>query len=1009
MSRVKRTFFALVCVLAAASADAQKLAVRSFRVADGLAHGVIISLHQDVKGYLWLATYEGVSRFDGYQFTNYGTRDGLGHFVVNDIASDRRGNVWVAMNGAGVARLLDEPASQARKFATLRVERDERHAANAVNRILFDKQNRLWCVTDAGLYRAREIEVTDGGFERVVEGVPPYFNNAAFSDSRGRLWFSVGPHVIEVDGDQVHRSLPAGDTAAARAPLAPSNDIGAIGEDDRGHILAADTTGIYELNDVDAPERRAWRRWPLQLPPSSGIRAIVPASDGGLWIGTNAGLLRYHAGASTLYTTDNGLSSNQIRSLLRDREGTLWIGTEGSGVSRLANDRAISFTTQQGLPSAEVHHLTEDRDGRIHALVGCAPRQLVMIAGEQVRKTPSVPLDPSECFKSHLLRDALGNTWYHTKAHVAQDVSGRWWMHSARGLELSRGPGLDLVSTRLVGAADGFPERSYTEMYHDASGQVWVVNGITGNLYVANAREPQPRFRLVTSGLERAELLLRDRRGVLWIASADRIWRWANDTLTVLNPREGLPVVEPRALYEDPAGRIWIGLRYHGVSMTANPEAAEPRFVNYTTAQGLASDTVWSIAADASGRTYLGTGRGLDQLDVATGRIRHFTADDGVIGSVIHHILEDRRGDLWIASDEGIGRIDVRAPQSGKQPPVFISRVQIAGEDWPLPPTGAEEINAIELPASRNNLFIQFVGLSYRSDNLLRYQYRLEGVEENWRPAAAQREVNFARLAPGRYRFVVRAVGGDDVVSARPASIEFRILPPLYLRPWFIALLVLAIGGSGYAIYWYRVSRLVELERIRLRIAGDLHDDIGANLTKISVLSEVARRQQTSAEDEQSPLASIARISRESVAAMSDIVWAVNPRRDSLGDVVRRMRLHAEETALTRDIALDFVVPDEELVKLDLHVRRDLYLIFKEAVNNAARHSGCTHLSVRLVRDRDRLELVVRDNGRGFDPLVILDGNGVVNMRRRASSHGGRLEIESDPASGTTVRFAVAL
>jgi len=138
-------------------------------------------------------------------------------------------------------------------------------------------------------------------------------------------------------------------------------------------------------------------------------------------------------------------------------------------------------------------------------------------------------------------------------------------------------------------------------------------------------------------------------------------------------------------------------------------------------------------------------------------------------------------------------------------------------------------------------------------------------------------------------------------------------------------------------------------------------------------------------------------------------VWAVNPRRDSLGDVVRRMRLHAEETALTRDIVLEFVVPADDLVKVDLHVRRDLYLIFKEAVNNAARHSGCTHLSVRLTREREALVLVVRDNGRGFDPTVDHDGNGLVNMHRRAGSHGGSLTLDSSPGSGTTIRFSINL
>lgn len=1012
----RRAWLVLVLLVAAAPLQAQKLAVRNLRVADGLAHGVVISLHQDAKGYLWLATYEGVSRFDGYQFTNYGTRDGLEHFVVNDLTSDREGRVWAALNGAGVARLLDSPDAQraagGRKFATYRIDGDPRHPANAVNRILFDAENRLWCVTDDGIYRARQIDLSDGGFERVVPGTVPYFNNAGFVDRRGRLWFSVGSQVVQITSGSQHTSSPAREAEPTLQVVPKVQDIHTIVEDARGRILAAETTGIYEyIEGADGREPGRWQRWPLTLPSSAGIRAIAAVADGSLWIGTTAGLMHVSDGRSTLYTTANGLSSNQVRSLLADREGTLWIGTEGSGISRLSNNRVVSFTTQQGLPDAEVHHLSEDRDGRIQALVGCAPRTLVEITPEQVQSVRGLALAPSECFKSHLQRDADGNTWFHTKTHAAQDSSGRWWFHTPRGLELSPGPHIDPKTLRLVGAADGFPEKFYTEMYLDADGQMWVVNGISGKLYVSSTRETRPQFRLVTGGLNGAELIARDRSGTVWLASSTTIWRWSNDTLTTIKPSAGLPAIEPRALVYDSAGRLWIGLRYHGVSMTANPEAPEPRFVNYSTANGLASDSVWSIATGDDGRAYLGTGRGLDQLDVASGRIRHITAEDGIVGSVISHILKDRRGDLWVASDEGVTRLDPRVTTRDQQaPPVFISRVQIAGEDWPLPLTGAERVSAIELPSSRNNLTIQFVGLSYRSDTHLRYQYQLEGMDREWSAPAQQREVNFARLAPGRYRFAVRAIGDDDVASTQPASVEFRILPPLYLRSWFMGLVALVLVGSGYTIHRNRIARLVELERVRMRIASDLHDDIGANLTKISVLSEVARRQLAGGDaNEQSPVASIARISRESVASMSDIVWAVNPARDSLGDVVRRMRLHAEETALARDITLEFVAPDEELLKVDLHVRRDLYLIFKEAVNNAARHSGCTRLSVTLTHARETLVLVVQDNGHGFDASISHDGNGLVNMRRRAEAHGGRLDIKSKAQTGTTVRFTIPL
>jgi signal transduction histidine kinase len=197
---------------------------------------------------------------------------------------------------------------------------------------------------------------------------------------------------------------------------------------------------------------------------------------------------------------------------------------------------------------------------------------------------------------------------------------------------------------------------------------------------------------------------------------------------------------------------------------------------------------------------------------------------------------------------------------------------------------------------------------------------------------------------------------------------------------------------------------------MRSRIASDLHDDIGANLTKISIMSEVAQQQHIAAgRTEDSQLSSIARISRESVASMSDIVWSINPERDSLRDLVRRMRLHAEEACLPRHITLDFQTPEGDLLtKLAVDARRDLFLIFKEAVNNAVRHSGCSRLEVVLVHEHGTLSLTVRDNGRGFDPSRASEGNGLVNMRRRAEGRHATLDITSDQDVGSRVCLSYA-
>jgi two-component sensor histidine kinase len=324
---------------------------------------------------------------------------------------------------------------------------------------------------------------------------------------------------------------------------------------------------------------------------------------------------------------------------------------------------------------------------------------------------------------------------------------------------------------------------------------------------------------------------------------------------------------------------------------------------------------------------------------------------------------------------------------------------------------GETEVVLPDLAADRNQLQIDFVGLSFAPGEVLRYQYRLEGADADWSPPAEQRTVNFANLASGHYRFLVRAVNSDGVASIAPAMITFIVLRPLWARWWFIALIMLTLGLISYSLYRYRLARLLEVANVRTRIATDLHDDIGANLTRIAILSEVAKQQLGNGDArDDGTLGAIARISRESVASMSDIVWAINPQRDQLLDLVRRMRQHAEELFTTRDIELRFEAPDaEHNLKVGVDVRRDLLLIFKEAVNNAARHSGCSRVEINLKLEGSQLGLLVKDNGEGFDTSIEGDGQGLVSMRRRAEKLGGTLKIEARPASGTTISLKIPL
>jgi two-component sensor histidine kinase len=323
---------------------------------------------------------------------------------------------------------------------------------------------------------------------------------------------------------------------------------------------------------------------------------------------------------------------------------------------------------------------------------------------------------------------------------------------------------------------------------------------------------------------------------------------------------------------------------------------------------------------------------------------------------------------------------------------------------------GERDASLPDLAPDHNQLQIDFVGLGFRPGDVLRYQFRLQGADPDWSAPAEQRTITYASLSPGRYTFLVRAVNSDGIVSDQPASIAFTILRPIWLRWWFVMLATITLGLAIAAVYRYRVARLLEMANMRTRIATDLHDDIGANLTRIALLTEAARQTSADATGSQvdGPLASIARIARESVGSMSDIVWAINPKRESLLDLTRRMRQHAEEVFTLRDIELRFDAPDATGdSRLAVDVRRDVLLVFKEAVNNSARHSRCSHVHIDLHIEGARLLLAVVDDGVGFDTSVEPEGQGLTSMHRRAQRLNGTLVITSGHGLGTRILLTI--
>jgi ligand-binding sensor domain-containing protein/signal transduction histidine kinase len=970
-------------------AHAETLPVRLYDVAQGLANSRVTAIVQARRGDIWFATWDGVSRFDGYQFTNFNTGDGLPGSLVSSIAEDRHGSLWFGTFNTGLARLIDDPAERggdpSRKFAVYHVA--EAPHADEIGALAVDGTNRLWCATGAGIYRADLNVAGPPVWSAVLPGVSVSWPQLLAVEPRGRAWAGDGDGVWEIgDGPPVRHPLPR-DAKGELWNVALARG-GGLWVSCGGRLWRFVPAGEGRPSD-------AWNAAPIVLGPNNYVRVLAEDTDDALWIGTFEGLLRLRDRHAVMFTTEQGLPDEKIRALRVDRDGNLWIGTHSGGVAKLPRGGLVNITTSDGLSDRNVMSVVESAYSRVYAVTDRAG--VVEIAGGRAHPVPGSDAGS--------FRDVT----------PVQDRKGNWWIGDEAGLFFSEGPSLRFDRARRLGREDGLPEPVGTIMaiYRDTDGSIWVGQGTRVLTHIEPEESWPPSVTTVPLPAPteswHARRLLRDHAGTLWVSSFLNLGRLVEAKIESLAGSQGLPDTQVRALYQDRRGRMWLGHRNRGVSMTEEPDASHPRFRTWTSREGLSSDIVWALGEDDAGRIYVGTARGLDRLDPDTGRIRHFGPADGLAGSIVNAILADDRGRLWISTNGGISVLDPRRERDASTPPpAYISRVAISGQDLALPESGTRRLGELRLPWPRNTIAFAWVGVGFESERGIRYQTRLIGADADWSPPAESRAVNYANLGPGRYTFLVRSVSLSGVAEEHAANVRFRILPPFWRRGWFIVACVLAVSGAAIAVHELRTRRLLALERIRRQIATDLHDDMGSGLAQIAVLSEVAKRHADG--ETATRLDQVAELARGLRDSMSDIVWAVDPRRDRLADLARRLRQVAYNLFEAEGAGLTFDAPDDEIlerVELAPDRKRHLFLAAKEALTNVAKHAEASHVAVELTLAGSRLGLTVRDDGRGFDPAIATEGRGLANLERRSVALHGRLRVESAPGRGTTIHLDV--
>jgi ligand-binding sensor domain-containing protein/two-component sensor histidine kinase len=745
----------------------------------------------------------------------------------------------------------------------------------------------------------------------------------------------------------------------------------------------------------------SWQGDAGTLPPSRAIvDGLCEARSGDVWVASYGnGLWCFQTnGAAMHFSETNGLPGNFVRCVQEDREGNVWIGTEGGGLARLRPAVFETFDRASGLAGDCVLSVCEGNDGEIW--IGTNGNGVDRLKDGRIRHYGA--------------ENGLTNEFVWS---VCEDHQHRLWAGTWGG-GLFRFDGKRFAQVPYASCG---PEPVVCALYEDVSHAMWIGQN-RPQLQIMEVKDDKPATLRLPSGVSRADLraVTQDAEGNVWLGTYDDgLYQCKGGEVRRFGTREGLKSERIRALYSDAQGSLWIGTSRGGLNRLRNG-----RFTAFTTQEGLPDDIVLHIEEDRRGYLWCSSGVGvfrvarreLNQLE--RGEIESlncfvYTKADGLpslecTGGSQPSGCKSRDGRLWFPTVSGLA---VVAPDEVKinplPPEVAIEEVMVEGNTTsskgqtvkPELIDPAVTAGPLKVLAGRQRFEFHYTALSFSAPEKVRFKYKLEGLEDAWVDGGSRREAHYSHLVPGSYTFRVIACNNDGIWNESGATFAMVVLPRFWQTWTFRTLVIIATFLLFVAIYELRLAAQRRVANVRLRIARDLHDEVGSNLGTIALLSQVMGKSGSAPAEEASE---ISRVTAQTIESLRDIVWFLDPASDTVQDLVARM----EQTARTmlRGMTFEFhssIAEDASAPSLEL--RRNVIPIFKEILYNIQRHARATRVDIWCEFSVRQLVLKVQDNGIGFDETKPHAGNGLRNLRRRAADLGGTLSIVSQPNQGTTV------
>jgi ligand-binding sensor domain-containing protein/signal transduction histidine kinase len=992
----------LLLLLAAAASVARAAlpwGIRSWQSDVGLPDNTVVGIEQTPDGFLWVATPGGLVRFDGLQFQPFlpVTTAGVPASLMEAILVDRRGRLWVAME-QGTLVCVDHGR-------TTVLTRDNGLPDAEVHQMLDDAAGGVWVsYLGGGLLRIEDGKVRAFTAE---DGLPGGRTRQVALGKDGQLWFATGKS-LGVYRDGRFRTL---------AEVTAQRIVGARGG---GVWICTGKQLLKFAADGTLVRLGLLPSWE----PNTNPTVLYEDRSGNLWIGTReAGVFRYD---SANLSFERLTEHQEILSIKEDRDGNVWIGTRGGGLTQF-KPRAVDLqNVEPSFPFAPVSSLCQDRSGLMWAV-----RQNGMVWWNNGTAWSPMSDQPgwSELIATSVTADATDGVWIGTQG------KGLWhWQNQA-------------VSARLD-KAGGLAGESVTALLTGPAGELWIgTRSGAGNPALQCRRAEQMQTFALPAGSGTVVALAVDAAGDCWTATArGLLLRVRKGVLSDATDTTFAQARAIRCLLATADGSLWIGYGGDGLG-----RLKAGRFSHCRMEQGLHDDFISQILTDGRGRLWLAGNRGIFSVrereldEVAAGRLSRVQAvaygqHEGLPRLQASHgawpaALRDQNGSLWFAMQSGYAVVQPQNLQDNPAPPsVVLERVTVngktvaayaAGEAVAAPDASASPVALGQgaahlrvLPGQRQVEFT-FTALSFKLPESIVFKYRLHGLDKDWVEAGHRRSASYPQVPAGDYRFQVLACNSDGVWNETGAAVALTVMPNWWETSWFRVLAPLAavgvLGGGVLLVLRRRHRRQIErlkvqqaTERERVRIAQDLHDDLGAGLTEIAMLSEVVRQHRGQPQAVDTHAQRIFRSASEMTQALDEIVWAVNPTNDSLDKLVSFTCEFARAILEPAGIRCRLDLPDQ-VPELDLssQIRHQLCMALKECLNNVLKHARASEVHIRIGLLGRQLSLAVEDDGAGFDPAALPDRtgthDGLDNLRQRLAEIHGVCEIHSAPGQGTRV------